>query len=504
MKAKKPVLAVVLDGFGIREEAEGNPTKVAKMPFWKKLLQTYPHTQIYASEEYVGLPVGQMGGSEVGHMNLGAGKCLLQEFMKINQAIKDKTFFSNPVLTAQMQRAVKNNSTLHLVGLVSDGGIHSSLYHLISLLEMAKQQKVQSVMVHCITDGRDSARNSGQDFLARLQSEIDRIGVGKIVTICGRFYAMDREKRWNRTERALGLIAFGKGTKVQNWQKVFDVEYAKKTSDEFIPLYVVGDYTGVKAKDEMFFFNFRPDRMRQITKAFSERSFKEFKRVLPKMNFASLTRYDVRDKNIQPAFVATYPSVTLSKYLSLLKYKQLKVSETTKYAHITYYFNGGVEKAPKGEQRILIESENVENFALYPQMKANEIATAVERAIVKREFDFILVNLSNPDMIGHTGDFKAAVLALEAVDKALEKMVVAGLNLGYSCIVTADHGNVEDMREKAPTLTTHTCNPVPFLITDKGIKFKKGKFGLSSFAPTVLDIMNLDKPMEMTAESLIK
>lgn len=504
MKTKRPILAIVLDGFGIREEKEGNPTKVAKMPFWNSLLKTYPHTQIYASEEYVGLPSGQMGGSEVGHLNLGAGQCLLQEYMRINESIKDKSFFSNPVLLEQMGRAVKNKSTLHIMGLVSDGGIHSAIYHLISLLELAKQQNVPSVKIHCITDGRDTAPDSGRGFLERLQSEIERIGVGSIATVCGRFYAMDRECRWNRTEEAFNLIAYGKGTKIDNFENAFDVEYTKKTSDEFIPPYVVGDYAGVKSKDEMLFFNFRPDRMRQIVQAFASKKFTAFRRTMPRMKFVSMTCYDIRYKNVKVAFSSVCPKMTLSKYLSGLKCRQLKVSETTKYAHVTYYFNGGVEKPPRGEDRILVESENVENFAVYPQMKASEIATAVERAIVQGKYDFILVNFSNPDMVGHTGNFNAAVLALEAVDKALERVVTTALNLGYECIITADHGNIEDMREKAGTLTTHTKNPVPLLITNKGIKFKKGKFGLCCFAPTVLQLMGLEQPPEMTAESIIK
>jgi len=504
MKAKKPVLAIILDGFGIREDKEGNPTKVAKMPFWTSLLKTYPHTQIYASEEYVGLPAGQMGGSEVGHMNLGAGRCVLQEFMRINQSIKDKTFFTNSVLVEQMKRVVKNKSTLHIMGLVSDGGIHSTIYHLISLLEMAKEQNVPSVMVHCVTDGRDTPPDSGREFLERLQSEIDKIGVGKIATICGRFYAMDRENRWTRTEEAFNLIASAKGVRIDNFENAFDVEYTKKISDEFIPPYVVGEYNGVKAKDEMLFFNFRPDRMRQIVDAFSSKKFNHFKRNLPKLHFVSMTCYDIRERNVEVVFPQMCPKMPLSNYLSVLKYKQLKVSETTKYAHVTYYFNGGVEKAPWGEDRLLIESENVDNFAVCPQMKAPEIATAVERAIVKRVYDFILVNFSNADMVGHTGNLDAAVLALEAIDKALERVVTAGLHLGYECVITADHGNIEDMRAKAGTLTTHTKNPVPLLITDKGIKFKKGKFGLCCFAPTILDIMGLDKPIEMTADSIIK
>lgn len=503
MKLKKPVLAIILDGFGINENKEDNPTKVAKMPFWKNMLKTYPNTQLFTSEKWVGLPEGQMGGSEVGHFNLGAGKCVFQEYMKINQSIKDNTFFSNKVILNQMSSVKKNNATLHLVGLVSDGGIHSSIYHLISILEMAKQQNLTKVCIHAITDGRDTSPDSGREFLERLQAEIDRIGVGEISTVCGRFFAMDREKRFNRTEEAYNLIAFAKGTKVESFENAFDVEYTKKTSDEFIPPYVIGKYSGILKNDEIFFFNFRPDRMRQLSQAFALKKFDKFERKLNAVKCASMTSYDEKVKIIKPAFLPISVNITLSKYLSLLKCRQLKVSETTKYAHVTYYFNGGIEKPFKFEDRILIESENVENFALFPQMKAPEIATCVEHMIATQKYDFILVNFSNADMVGHTGNFDAAVSALETLDKALEKVVTAGINLGYECVITADHGNIEDMKE-AGTSTTHTKNPVPFLVTNKGIKLKKGNFGLSSFAPTVLEIMDLPIPDEMNAPSLIK
>ena len=504
MKANKKVVAIVLDGFGINENKEANPLFVAKMPFYKKLIKIYPKTELNASEEFVGLPEGQMGGSEVGHMNLGAGTCVLQSYMMINKSIKDKSFFENEVLVNQMKRVVKNKSSLHLIGMVSDGGIHSSLYHLVATLEMAKKQGLTSVFVHCITDGRDTSPDAGREFLEKLQEEIKRIGVGKIASVCGRFFAMDRENRWNRIEEAYNLFAFGKGIEVDNFENVFDVEYAKKTSDEFIPPYVVDGYKGMNKKDEIFFFNFRPDRMRQITKAFSASKFTDFQRKLAPIKCTSMCVYDIRFKGVLPVFPQLKIGMTLSKYLSSLGLKQLKISETTKYAHVTYYFNGGVEKAPRGEDRVLIESENVENFANYPQMKAPEIASVAEKAIVSEKYDFILINISNADMVGHTGNFKAAVTALEYVDKALEKIITAGLDMGYVCVLTADHGNIEDMREKAGLSTTHTKNPVPFLITDKGVKYKKGKFGLSSFAPTVCELMKIKIPEEMDAPSLLK
>lgn len=505
MKVKNPVVAIILDGFGINEHTEGNPTKVANMPFWKKLLKEYPHTQIQASEEYVGLPKGQMGGSEVGHLNLGSGRRILQDFMRINDAIEKKTLESNPVIVESFSRAAKNGTALHLIGMVSDGGIHSSYSHLVALLEIAKKLGVVQVYVHAITDGRDSAPDVGREFLERLQRDMDTLQLGKIATVCGRFYAMDREERWSRTEKAFNLIAFGQGEKVEHFEHAFDIEYAKKTSDEFIKSYVIGDYSGISKDDQLFFFNFRPDRMRQITRAFADRVFICFERAkFPKVGLASLTTYDKRQRHIKPAFTQEIPQQTLAQTLSLYKLRTLKIAESTKYAHVTYYFNGGVERAPRGESRILIESKDVENFAACPQMRVMEIAAAAEKAIVKENFDFILINISNCDMVGHTGNFNAAVVALETVDRALEKIVTAAINIGYTCVVTADHGNVEDMRVRAGLSTTHTKNPVPFLITNKGIKLKKGDFGLEVFAPTVLEIMELAQPEIMTGESLIR
>lgn len=504
MKTKNPILAIVLDGFGLNSVKEENPTKVAKMPFWSKLQKNYPWTTLQASEEFVGLPKGQMGGSEVGHLNMGAGECIFQSFLNINKSIQNKSFFKNPVLIAQMKRVAKKQKTLHVVGMVSDGGIHSSMYHLFAILNMAKQQGVKNVLVHCITDGRDTAPDAGKECLEKLQEHIDELKIGKIVTVCGRFYAMDREKRWNRTEQAFNLIAKGEGTKVPSFENVFATEYAKKTSDEFLPPYVIEGYKGIGKTDEILFFNFRPDRMRQICEALSSKSFKAFKRSITPKTCVSMCPYDKNFKNVKIAFDTVKPKNTLSKHLSELGFKQLKVAETTKYAHVTYYFNGGVEKPYRGEDRILVESENVENFALFPQMKAPEIADVVEKALVKEKYDFILVNFANADMVGHTGDFKAAVSALEFLDKALEKVVTAAMDMNYTVIVTADHGNIEDMRVKLGVSTTHTKNPVPFLVTNKGLKFRQGEFGLSSFAPTVLKLMNLEIPDEMTSKPLIK
>ncbi len=504
METKKQVVGIILDGFGISDITEGNPVKKAKMPFYNKLLKDYPNTQIFASEEYVGLPKGQMGNSEVGHLNLGAGKRLYQDLMRINMSIENKTFFENQVFLNVFKRAKKHNSTVHLIGLVSTGGVHSSLHHLFALLEMAKQNEIKKLKIHCITDGRDTPVDAGKEFLAELFNKTQELGVGQIATVCGRFYAMDREDRFVRTEKAFNLIAKGIGDKVQNFEEVFNIEYKKGTSDEYLPPYVVGDYNGLKTNDEMIFFNFRPDRMRQIVAAFSDRVFLPFTRKLPRLHFTAMCQYDKRQTKVAVAFKPEHPSETLSKYLSEQGKRQLKLAETTKYAHVTYYFNGGIEKPYKKENRILVESENVDSFADFPQMKANEIAQIAVTEISKNIYDFVLINFSNCDMVGHTANFDACVTALETVDKALEKVVDTALKMGYVCVIVADHGNIEDVRPKSPYATSHTLNPVPFIVTDRGVKLKKGKFGLDVFAPTVLELMELKKPKEMEAESLIK
>lgn len=504
LKTKTPVLGIIIDGFGISDEASGNPVKKAKMPFYASLLKKYPTTEMFASEQYVGLPKGQMGNSEVGHLNLGAGRCVYQDLMRIDNAILDKSFFENPVFVKQFKRVLKRNSTLHFVGLVSTGGVHSSLNHLLSLIDMANSFGIKKVAVHCITDGRDCTVNSGKGFAMQVEEKLSKLKIGKIVTVLGRFYAMDRENRFLRTEQAFNAMVYGKGKIANNIESVFDVEYEKKTSDEFIVPYVIDGYDGIEKNDEVLFFNFRPDRMRQLAEAFSEKNFDGFKRELPKVNCTSMCMYNENFKNIKVAFMPDHPKQTLSKFLSEKGFSQLKVAETTKYAHVTYYFNGGVEKPYKNEQRILIESENVDNFADYPQMKAFEIADVLVSEISKEKHDLIIVNFANCDMVGHTGNYNACIKALEAVDEALKRVVTVASEVGYTCVITADHGNIEDEKETSQFLTTHTLNPVPVIVTNSGIKLKKGKFGLECFAPTILEIMGVSKPSEMKGESLIK
>lgn len=504
MKTNRPVLGIVLDGFGYRKEKDGNPVFEANMPFYDQLLSEFPHTYIYASEEYVGLPKGQMGNSEVGHINLGAGRVVYQDYMRINNAIKDGSFVKNPVLDSMLERVITHDKTLHFAGLVSSGGIHSSIEHLKFLLEYVVSRGVKKIKVHCFTDGRDTPPDSGAKFVQEIEILLGKLGVGEIATIVGRFYAMDREERWNRTQAAFNLIVSAEGTRTNAIYEAFEKTYSQKISDEFMPPFAIGGYQGMEAGDEIFFFNFRPDRMRQLSNAFVTRNFACFpNKILPKIHATAMCMYDEKQGNLPYLFGANIPHNTLSERLSKIGYKQLKLAETTKYAHVTYYFNGGVEKPFRGEKRILVESKFIDNFADYPTMRAPEIASTAVEELKKGVYDFILINFSNCDMIGHTGDYDACVETLEVIDHALQKVVTTAIQEGYTCVITADHGNIEDLRKSNGRSTTHTLNPVPFIITDKTIKIKDKKFALDCFAPTVLQLMQIYQPAEMTGESVI-
>ncbi len=504
MKTNRPVLGIILDGFGYRKEKDGNPVFEANMPFYDQLLANFPHTYIYASEEYVGLPKGQMGNSEVGHINLGAGRVVFQDYMRINKAIEDGSFIKNAVLDKMLERVITNDKTLHLAGLVSSGGIHSSIEHLKFLINYCVQRGVKKLKIHCFTDGRDTPTDSGARFVQEIENLLGKLGVGEIATIVGRFYAMDREDRWNRTQIAFNLIVSAEGTRTNAIYEAFNKTYSEKISDEFMPPFAIGGYKGMEAGDEIFFFNFRPDRMRQLSNAFVTRNFSCFpNRKMPKIHATAMCMYDENQSNLPYLFGPNVPSNTLSEKLSKIGFKQLKIAETTKYAHVTYYFNGGVEKPFKNEKRILVESKFVDNFANYPTMRAPEIANIAVEELKKNLYDFVLINFSNCDMIGHTGDFDACVETLEVVDKALEKVVTTAIREGYTCIITADHGNIEDMRTSNGRRTTHTLNPVPLIITDKTIKIKENDFALDTFAPTVLQLMQVYQPAEMTGESVI-
>ena len=508
MKTKQPVLGIILDGFGIRKEkdTEGNPFAVAQMPFYSQMLKKYPNIQIEASGEFVGLPAGQMGNSEVGHINLGAGRVVYQDFMRINNAIADGSFEKNEVFLKMLARVKKKKCALHLIGLVSNGGIHSHINHLMHILDILAENQIHNVFVHCITDGRDTPVNSGVDFVREVEIKLNENNLGRIASVVGRFYAMDREKRWNRTKEAFDLFVYGEAKfRVNASEKVFQMSYERNVSDEYIPTFAVAGYNGMKAGDEVMFFNFRPDRMRQITDAFATTNFSAFKRgKMPKISCTAMCEYDEKQKNLPFLFGPIKIDNCLSEVLSKNGCLQLKVAETTKYAHITYYLNAGIEKPFKNEDRILIESAFVDDFATFPQMRAEEIANSIIDNLQKQKYDAILVNFSNADMVGHRGNMEASIKALEVLDDCLSRVVACANDCRVVCVITADHGNIEDMRISNGKATTHTTNPVPLIVTNSKIKLKKGIFGLDCFAPTILDVMGIETPAEMTGESVIK
>ena len=506
MKTKNPVLGIILDGFGVRDESDGNPFFFAKMPNYKKILVDFPNIRINASGKYVGLPDGQMGNSEVGHINLGAGRVVYQDYMRITNAINDGTLQQNKTLVQMFERVKQKGSTLHFIGLVSNGGVHSDVAHLLNLLDIVAQNGIKRVLVHCVTDGRDTGVQTGKGFAKQVEDKLTSLGLGHIVTVVGRFFAMDRESRWNRTKEAFDLFVYG-NTKARfdTYEHAFDSAYSQNISDEYIKPCTVCNYVGMQDGDEVFFFNFRPDRMRQLTNAFCNSKFSGFDRGrMPKVTCTSMCCYDETQHNLPCLFEQEIVKNTLSSVVSSSGLKQLKVAETTKYAHVTYYLNGGVEKPYKGEDRILIESEFVDDFAKFPQMRAREIAKVLVDNIKTGVYDLIIVNFSNADMVGHRGDMHASIKALEVLDECLGKVVECAQNHGVTCVITADHGNIEDERTSNGRATTHTTNPVPFIITDKKMTLKNGDFGLDCFAPTVLDILDIKKPAEMTGDSVIK
>lgn len=510
----KPVTTlIIMDGYGIAPASKYNAVTAAKKPALDKILATYANTTIRCSGENVGLPKGQMGNSEVGHLNLGAGRVIYQPLTRITKAIKDKEFFENSALVKAMKNAVDNNSAIHLLGLVSDGGVHSHTDHLLACVQMAKDFKIKDVFIHCFMDGRDVPPSSGLEFIKELEASLSKIGLGKIATISGRFYAMDRDNIWERVSLAYSALVDGKGQKAETSIIAMEQSYAKGETDEFIkPTLITENDTPigtVNNKDSVIFFNFRPDRARQLTRGFIDKDFIDFKRKKGYLDlcFATMTVYDATFK-VPVAFIAENFKNTLGEYLAACGKKQLRIAETQKYAHVTYFFNGGNETPNKNEDRILIDSPKIATFDMKPQMSAIEVTDAVLEQIEAQKYDVIIINYANCDMVGHTGIMKAAVEAVETVDKCVGKVVDAVLAVGGKLIITADHGNAEKMWDEELNVpyTAHTPdNPVPFILVDDGAKdVKLAKDGaLADVAPTLLDIMDLDKPKEMTGKSLI-
>ncbi|MBV8846416.1 MAG: 2,3-bisphosphoglycerate-independent phosphoglycerate mutase [Bryobacterales bacterium] len=494
----RPLVLSILDGWGFSPLAEGNAITAADKPNYDKLLAEYPNTLVYTSGPYVGLPEGQMGNSEVGHLNIGAGRIIYMDVTRIDRMIASGEFFRNPVLLASMHHA--RTRRLHLMGLLSDGGVHSMNTHLYALLEMAKREGVADVCVHCFTDGRDTPPESGTGYIEALQKEIRRIGVGRIATISGRYYAMDRDKRWERIDRAKSAMTEGLGEKNTDPVAAVKRSYERGVTDEFIdPVTIVDarhDPVGlIRAADACLFFNYRADRARQMTQALVESPLK--------LHFTTMTQYD---KTFTVPFVLPreHPNNILANVMAAEQWKNLRVAETEKYAHVTYFFNGGNEKPYPGEERELVPSPKVATYDLKPEMSAEGITDVVVTAIDKRDFDVIVMNFANADMVGHSGQFGPTVRAVETVDTCLGRIYDVLRRSGGRWIITADHGNAETMIDpvtKGPH-TYHTTNPVPFIVVDEDQRALRPGGALQDIAPTVLGMLHVAQPNEMTGRDL--
>ncbi len=502
------ILLTILDGWGINPSNKGNAVVEATTPVLDYLFHDYPHTIIETSGMAVGLPEGQMGNSEVGHLNIGAGRVVYQELTRITKSIVEGDFFTNIEFVRIMQQVKQKNGKLHLMGLVSDGGVHSHESHVYALLKMAKEQGLSDVFVHAFLDGRDTPPDSAINYIQQLQSEMATIGCGRIATLCGRYFAMDRDNRWDRVQKAYDALTLGMGTRIQDPVAALTSCYERKEFDEFVLPLIVAEHgqplATVDDADGIIFFNFRPDRGRELTKAFVLPDFDGFSRAkIVNVPFVTFTQYE---KGL-PVHVAYAPDAltnVFAEYLSRLGKKQLHIAETEKYAHVTFFFNGGVEKQYPGEDRILIPSPKVATYDLQPEMSAFQVKDKVIEAIESKKYDFIVLNFANGDMVGHTGVLEAAVKAMEALDMCLKDIVAAVLAVEATLLITADHGNCEQMidPQTGGPFTAHTTFPVPLLVVDKNVKLKLSGI-LADIIPTVIDIMGLQKPKEMTGVSLV-
>ena len=508
---KKPTVLMILDGFGLSGETRGNAIKAAKTPNIDALMRDCPFAEGQASGLFVGLPDGQMGNSEVGHMNMGAGRIVYQDLTRITKSVEDGDFFENPALLAAIYAAKARGTALHLMGLLSDGGVHSHNTHLYALLETARRCGMDNVIIHAFMDGRDTAPTAGAAYLEELEAKIREIGVGYIGSVIGRYYAMDRDQRWDRVEKAYRALTEGEGLVAEDAVAGIKASYEKGVTDEFVEPTVISHKGLVTPRvmdgDSIIFFNFRPDRAREISRAFLDEAFDGFARgQLKDLTYVFFTDYDHTIPHHLVAFPKQSLSNTFGEYLSRLGLKQLRLAETEKYAHVTFFFNGGVEEPNPGEDRILIPSPKVATYDLKPEMSAPEVGEALVKAIQGGEYDVIIINFANSDMVGHTGVYEAAVKAVEAVDEQVGKAVEALKAAGGQMFLCADHGNSESMidLETGQPMTAHTTNPVPFILVnaDPALGLKEGG-RLCDIVPTLLDMMGLPKPPEMTGESLL-
>ena len=502
---KKPLVLMILDGFGIAEK-EGNAIVAANTPQLDKILKENPVTKIGASGMDVGLPDGQMGNSEVGHTNIGAGRIVYQELTRITKSAQDGEMDKNPALVKAMESAKANGKALHFMGLLSDGGVHSHNTHLYALLEMAKRMGLEKVFVHCFLDGRDVPPSSGKDYVAELLKKLEEIGVGKVATVMGRYYAMDRDNRWERVEKAYAAMVYGEGEKAECPVCAVQNSYDKEVTDEFVMPTVCEGAEPIAAGDSVIFYNFRPDRAREITRTLVDPDFSGFERkngFFP-LNFVCMTQYDATMPNVDVAYKPESLENTFGEYISQKGMTQLRIAETEKYAHVTFFFNGGVEKQYPGEDRILVKSPSVATYDLQPEMSAYEVTDKMVEAVKSGKYDALILNYANCDMVGHTGVFEAAVKAVEAVDACVGRVVEAVKEMGGCVLLTADHGNADKMVENdGSPFTAHTTNPVPFCVINHPCTLRAGG-RLADIAPTMLKILGLPQPAEMTGESIIQ
>ena len=506
----KVTMLMILDGFGDNKNKDGNAIKLAKKPNIDKLMKKYPNTDIFTSGLHVGLPEGQMGNSEVGHTNIGAGRIVYQELTRITKSIEDGDFFSNPEFIAAIENCKKYNSKLHILGLVSDGGVHSHNRHLYGLLEMAKRRDFEDVYVHCFLDGRDTPPASAETYVAELQEKMKEKGVGKIASLSGRFYAMDRDKRWQRVQKCYDALVNGEGEKAGDPIKAIEDSYQKEVFDEFVVPTVMCNGNEPVAKieenDSVIFFNFRPDRAREITRALVDPEFDGFETKKMNLYYVCFTSYDETMPNVHIAFKKEPLKNTFGEVVSEAGLTQLRIAETEKYAHVTFFFNGGEEKQYPGEDRILVPSPKVETYDMKPEMSAYEVTDKVCEALENDKYDVVILNFANTDMVGHTGSLQAAIKAVEAVDECVGKIVKIIEEKQGNLLITADHGNAEQMIDykTGEPHTAHTTNPVPIILVTANKEYKLKENGkLADLAPTMLDLMGIKQPEEMTGESLL-